>query len=104
MIFLKGDSMNNKHTTNDYDGPITFSGDQKIKLSQIITEGMNTLHEIETLRDGLSDTIKAISEEMSIPSSILKKAIKVAHKAEFHKTKKDQELLETILETVGRTL
>lgn len=91
-------------TDDNYDGPITFSGDQKIKLSQVISEGMNVLHEIETLRDGLSDTVKAISEEMSIPPAILKKAIKVAHKAEFHKTKKDQELLETILETVGRTL
>jgi hypothetical protein len=28
----------------------------------------------------------------------------VAHKAEFGKTKQDQELLETILETVGKTL
>jgi len=96
--------MSNKSTNDTYDGPITFSGDQKRKLSQIISEGMSVLHEIDTLRDGLSDTVKAISEEMSIPPTILKKAIKVAHKAEFHKTKKDQELLETILETVGRTL
>jgi hypothetical protein len=83
---------------------VTFSGDQKIKLTQIINEGMRTLHEIDTLNGGLNDTIKAVAEEMNIKAAVLKKAIKIAHKAEFHKSQKEQELLETILETAGKTL
>ncbi len=82
----------------------TFNGDQKIKLVQIINEGMQVMHEIDTLQGGLTDTIKAIAEELEIKPAVLKKAIRVAHKAEFGKTKQDQELLETILETVGKTL
>lgn len=82
----------------------TFSGDQKLKLTQLINEGMQVLHEIDTLNSGLNDTIKAIAEELNIKSTVLKKAIKVAHKAEFGKTQKEQELLETILTTVGKTL
>ena len=82
----------------------TFNGDQKIKLTQIINEGMAVMHEIDTLQGGLTDTIKAIAEELEIKPAVLKKAIRVAHKAEFGKTKQDQELLETILETVGKTL
>jgi len=82
----------------------TFNGEQKIKLTQIINEGMAVMHEIDTLQGGLSDTIKAIAEELEIKPAVLKKAIRVAHKAEFGKTKQDQELLETILETVGKTL
>ena len=82
----------------------TFNGDAKIKLTQIINEGMAVMHEIDTLQGGLSDTIKAIAEELEIKPAVLKKAIRVAHKAEFGKTKQDQELLETILETVGKTL
>jgi hypothetical protein len=82
----------------------SFNGDQKIKLTQIINEGMQVMHEIDTLQGGLSDTIKAIAEELEIKPAVLKKAIRVAHKAEFGKTKQDQELLETILETVGKTL
>ena len=78
----------------------TFNGDQKIKLTQIINEGMQVMHEIDTLQGGLTDTIKAIAEELEIKPAVLKKAIRVAHKAEFGKTKQDQELLETILETV----
>jgi hypothetical protein len=65
---------------------------------------MQVLHEIDTLQGGLSDTIKAVAEELNIKTGVLKKAIKVAHKAEFGKTQKEQELLETILTTVGKTL
>jgi uncharacterized membrane protein YgcG len=82
----------------------TFNGEQKIKLTQIINEGMQVMHEIETLTGGLNDTIKAVAEELEIKPSVLKKAIRIAHKAEFGKTQQEQELLETILTTVGKTL
>ena len=81
-----------------------FNAEQTKKLNQVINEGMQVMHEIDTLQGGLSDTIKAIAEELEIKPAVLKKAIRVAHKAEFGKTKQDQELLETILETVGKTL
>ena len=84
--------------------PKSFNGDQKIKLVQIINEGMQVMHEIDTLQGGLNDTIKAIAEELEVKPAILKKAIKLAHKAEFGKEKQDHETLETILETVGKTL
>ena len=82
----------------------TFNGEQKLKLTQIINEGMQVMHEVETLNAGLNDTIKAIAEELEIKPAVLKKAIRVAQKAEFGKAKQDHELLETILETVGKTL
>jgi transposase-like protein len=82
----------------------TFSAEQKIKLTQLINEGMQVMHEVETLNGGLSDTIKAVAEELEVKPSVLKKAIRVAHKAEFGKTQQEQELLETILTTVGKTL
>lgn len=82
----------------------SFTGDQKIKLTQIINEGMAVMHEIDTLQGGLNDTIKAVAEELEVKPAILKKAIKLAHKAEFGREKQDHETLETILETVGKTL
>lgn len=84
--------------------PHNFLGEQKIKLTQIINEGMQVMHEVETLNAGLSDTIKAVAEELDIKPSVLKKAIRIAHKAEFGKEQQDHELLETILTTVGKTL
>jgi hypothetical protein len=83
---------------------VTFSGDQKIKLKQIMNEGMQILHEVDTLTEGLNDTIKAVAEELNIKPAILKKAIKIAHKAEFGQTQRDHSVLETILEATGKTL
>jgi transposase-like protein len=82
----------------------TFSTEQKAKLTAIINEGMQIMHEVETLNGGLNDTVKAIAEELEIKPAILKKAIKLAHKAEFGREQQDHELLETILTTVGKTL
>lgn len=82
----------------------TFSGDQKIKLTQLINEGMAVMHEIDTLSEGLSDTVKAIAEELEVKPSVLKKAIRVAHKAKLTQTNQENEELNTILETVGKTL
>ena len=84
--------------------PTSFNGEQKLKLMQIITEGMQVTHEIETLTGGLNDTVKAIAEELDIKPNILKKAIKLAHKSEFGREQQDHELLEQILVTVGKTL
>ena len=82
----------------------TFNGEAKIKLTQIVNEGMHVLHEIDTLNGGLNDTIKAVADELEIKASTLKKAIKIAHKASLGQTNRDHDELVTILETVGKTL
>ena len=81
-----------------------FTNDQKLKLNQLINEGMAVLQEVETLNEGLNDTIKNIAEELNIKASVLKRAVKVAHKTNFGETQREHELLETILVTVGKTL
>ncbi len=82
----------------------TFNGDQKIKLTQLVNEGMAVMHEIDTLNSGLTDTIKAIAEELEVKPSVLKKAIRVAHKASLTQSNQEHEQLNTILETVGKTI
>jgi len=81
-----------------------FNTEEKAKLTQLINEGMQVMHEVEALNGGLNDTIKAVAEEMEIKPNVLKKAIRLAHKAEFGREKQDHSLLENIMETVGRTL
>ena len=81
-----------------------FSAEQKLKLVQLVNEGMSVLHEIDTLQGGLTDTIKAIAEEIEVKPATLKKAIKIAHKASLTQTNKDHEELNDLLETVGKTL
>ena len=80
-----------------------FNPDQKKKLEQLFKEGISVMSEVEVLNEGLADTIKAIAEEMEIKPSILKKAVRTAYKVNFQQASEDYDLLETILETVGRT-
>lgn len=82
----------------------TFNNEAKIKLTQLINEGMSVMHEIESLNEGLNDTVKAIAEELEVKPSVLKKAIRIAHKSKLTETNKENEELNTILETVGKTV
>lgn len=81
----------------------TFNNEAKVKLTQLINEGISVLQEVETLNEGLNDTVKAIAEELEIKPSVLKKAIKVAYKQTLSNTNEENEELNTILETVGKT-
>ena len=83
---------------------LTFTGEAKIKLTQLVNEGMAVMHEIETLQGGLTDTIKAVAEELEVKPSVLKKAIRIAHKASLGQTNKEHEELNNVLEAVGKTL
>ena len=52
-----------------------------------MNEGIQVTGEVEAPREGLKDTVKAISEEMDMKPSTLNKAIRIAYKNEFHKYK-----------------
>lgn len=80
-----------------------FNQEAKLKLIQLVNESIGVLQEVETLTEGLNDTIKAVATELEIKPSILKKAVKVAHKARLSETNEENSELNTILETVGRT-
>lgn len=79
-----------------------FNADEKAKLQHLIQEGIRVMDEVEILNGGLSDTVKAIAEEMDIKPAVLKRAIRTAFKSNFAQATDDYELLENILETVGR--
>ena len=82
----------------------TFNQEEKARLKKLIDEGMQVTYEMETLKEGLRDTVKAIAEEMDLKPAVLNKAIRIAHKASFQDEFDKFDELETILETVGRTL
>jgi transposase-like protein len=81
-----------------------FSGEQRAKLTQLVNEGVRTLTEVEDLNAGLSDTIKAVAQELEIKPSVLKKAIKLAQKSKFTEANNDHTTVQEILEIAGRTL
>jgi transposase-like protein len=81
---------------------ITIGPEQKTKLVTLISEGSKVLQEVEDLRGGLNDTVKAIAQELDIKPTLLSKAIRIAYKQSFQEELHDFEELEAILDAVGK--
>jgi primase-polymerase (primpol)-like protein len=80
----------------------TFSEAEIRKLKELVTEGIQVHNEVDTLKDGLKDTVKAIAEEMDVKPAALNKAIRTAYKADLESKREAMEELEDILVAVGR--
>jgi GTP cyclohydrolase I len=72
------------------------------RLKKLFDEGLQVMQEIEDLRAGLSETVKAIAEELDVKAAHLNKAIKVAHKATLQEERDKLVEIEDILEAAGR--
>ena len=82
--------------------PASFGPSEVTRLKDLVYDGVKTLEEVESLRDGLNDTVKAISEELNIPAKLLKKVITVAHKGNYSDYEAELSELEKILIAVGK--
>jgi glutamyl/glutaminyl-tRNA synthetase len=58
----------------------SLSESDKTKIKELITQGVAITKDIETLKDGLKETVDAIAEELEIKKNVLNKAIRVAYK------------------------
>jgi hypothetical protein len=72
------------------------------RLKKLFDEGCQVMQEIEDLKAGLSETVKAIAEELDVKAAYLNKAIKVAHKATLQEERDKLVEIEDILEAAGR--
>ena len=80
----------------------TFNPSEIAKLKQLMNEGIQVTGEVEALREGLKDTVKAISEEMDMKPATLNKAIGIAYKNEFAQVQDSFSAVEEVLQAVGR--
>ena len=80
-----------------------FGDPEKIKIKQIVSEGMTVMQEIADLTEGLNDTIKAVAEELEVKPSVIKKAIRIAQKDQWDQVYKEFDDLETIVDISGHS-
>ena len=78
-----------------------YSQDDINRLKELVREGCVVKREVEDLNGGLSDTVKAIAEEMLIKPATLKKLITVAYKNNMGDVRGDFEELEDLVDTLG---
>lgn len=74
-----------------------YGPEEKAKLERLINEGGTVLREIDDLREGLSETVKAVAEELDIKPSWINKAIKIAHKDNWKDHEQEWNEIEMIL-------
>jgi hypothetical protein len=72
------------------------------RLKDLIFDGVRTLEEIESLRLGMADTLKAVGEELQIPTKLLKKVISTSHKGNYTELETELEEIEQLLQVSGR--
>ena len=79
-----------------------FNDAEKQKLLQIINEGSQVLCEVDDLRSGLRDTVKAIAEELELKPALINKAISIVHKGNYKDLQDNMDVLDSILVAVGK--
>lgn len=80
----------------------TYGAEEKAKLEKLVNEGVTVLQEIEDLKQGLSETVKHVAEELDIKPSLINRAIKIAQKGDWERVADEFDDLETLVATVGR--
>ncbi len=78
-----------------------MSPENKIRLTQLLADGVQVLQECEDLKTGLSETTKAIAEELDIKAALLNKFIREQHKNKTNDNREDNEILEELRKTIG---
>lgn len=59
---------------------LNISDTQKTKVKSIVTAGIDTLEEIETLKGSLKDAVKNLAEELQVKPAEINEAIKLGYK------------------------
>jgi len=79
-----------------------YGPEEKAKLERLINEGSTVLREIEDLKEGLKETVKAVAEELEVKPSVINKAITIAHKDNWKEHEAAWADVEMILGVTGR--
>lgn len=80
----------------------TLTPADQTKIKTVINEGVRTAQEIEDLKGALSDTVKAVAEELDIPVKALNTAIRAAFKDTLDTSKEHLSDVEELLAIAGR--
>lgn len=78
-----------------------LSPENVVRLKQVIADGVQVLQECEDLKQGLSETVKAIAEELEVKPAILNKLIKICQKGDMNDKREDIETLEELYKAAG---
>lgn len=71
------------------------------RLKQLVADGVQVLQECEDLKAGLSDTVKAIAEELEVKPAQLNKLIKICQKGSMNDQREAFDEIEELYKAGG---
>lgn len=71
------------------------------RLKQLVKDGVQILQECEDLKAGLSDTVKAVADELEVKPAIINRLIKDVQKNKMNDRREDHEILEELYKVAG---
>lgn len=71
------------------------------RLKQLVKDGVQVMQECEDLRQGLSETVKAVAEELEVKPAIINRLIKDVQKNKMNDRRDDHETLEELYKAAG---
>lgn len=80
----------------------TYNAEERKKLERIISENITVMQEIQSLRDGMKDSNKAIAEELDLKPAFINKLTRIAFKGNFGDVRSEFDAIETALHAIGR--
>lgn len=84
----------------------SLTPDETAEIKRVVDAGEVVLEEIDTLKEGLKDTVENLAKELDVKPVIINKAIKLAYKSRTENAIEDaqQEMtdVEIVLHAAGR--
>jgi len=78
-----------------------LSPENVARLKGLVNDGVAVLQECEDLKQGLSETVKAIAEELEVKPGQLTKLIRLVQKGKMNDHREDFEELEELFKAGG---
>lgn len=78
-----------------------ISPESTARLKQLVKDGVQVLQECEDLKQGLSDTVKSVADELEIKPALINKLIKDVQKNKTNDRREDHEILEELYKIAG---
>lgn len=82
---------------------INLTPEQRQKLDYLMKHGATELDKIKQIRENLNEDIKAFAEEIDVKPKHVRKAVRIAHNANFQDHQEDYDVVQTLLEATGRS-
>jgi len=78
-----------------------LSPENVARLKQLVKDGVSVMQECEDLKQGLSETVKAVAEELEVKPAIINRLIKDVQKNKMNDRREDHETLEELYKAAG---